>query len=144
MLTVNEHLAGLIRYGPAPMWSDACFPLVETLRKQQPAIVFAADWGMGDTMRMYLRHKIPVRNGIEPFSRQELDEFQRRHILRRISTPGSVFVSYVDSRDVFPQAKRLIAECAQANGYRRETLALVHDRRQRPVFEVYRFVPPKK
>ena len=75
MLTVNEHLAGLIRYGPGPMWSDACFPLVKTLREENPQTVFAADWGMGDTMRMYLRHQIPVRNGIEPFYRQKLDAF---------------------------------------------------------------------
>lgn len=143
VLVLNEYLAGLARYGPARMWTDAVYPLAAYLERTQPGIVYVADWGMGDTLRFYLKDETPLGNAIEPFFRKELDERESGQIIARVSHPGSVFVSYTDGWDMFPQAKKLASECAAAAGYRRETLQLIRDRQGRAVFEIYRFLPPE-
>ncbi len=140
VLVFNEHLAGLIRYGPTTFWTDATQPLAVSLRRLQPAIVYAADWGMGDTLRAYLGRKVPVANAIEPFTRRELDGAERQQILKRMSFPGALFVGYTEGREVFPIAKQLLAEQAAETGFRKELLEIVCDSRGRPTFEIYSFV----
>ncbi len=140
VLLWNTYFAGLIRFGPGPMWSDATYPLADRLREAQPGIVYAADWGMGDTLRMFLQGRIPMGNAIEPFYRDTLDPVERAHVVKRLEQPGAVFVSYADGRDTFPKAKRMVDQVARESGFRRESVATVRDRRGRPVFEIYRYV----
>ena len=141
VLVTNEHLSGIIRLGPARMWSDAVFELGRYLREQKPGIVYAADWGMGDTLRLYLRDDTPIGNAVEPFDRQELDETQSKEIVKRINHPGSIFVNYTEGREFFPNAARLVLKRAEEVGFQRVPLRVIHDRRGRPIFELYRFAP---
>jgi hypothetical protein len=144
MLLMNECLAGLIRFGPSPMWSDAVYPLAKSIEESWPEVVYVADWGMGDSLRMFLGHRVKVENAIEPFHRQELDEDERHRIVERIERPASVFVSYTDPRDMFPTAKRLLKQGAAEAGYDIEMIEVVHDRRGRAVFEIFRFATAPK
>jgi len=139
VLVMNEYLAGLIRFGPGRMWTDAVYPLAEVLKKRQPPIIYAADWGMGDTLRMLLEGKTPVAGAVEPFNRRQLDKFETEQVRKRLAEPGALFVSFVSGKETFPQARRLVLRCAEQAGYRRELLEVVRDRRGRPVFEIARY-----
>ncbi len=136
---LNEYLSGLIRFGPAPMWTDAVYPLAEALKEHRPGVIYAADWGMSNSVRMLLEGKTPLGNAVDPISRQELDAAERARVLERVAQPGAVFVAFVDGRGYFPAAKRLLLQSAEAAGFRRKLLATVPDRRGRPVFELFRF-----
>ena len=96
---------------------------------------------MGDTVRLLLMDRIPLGNAVEPFSRQELDDFEKEQILKRVSHPESLFVAYAEGKDQFPKARVLLRDWAAANGWRKESLEVVSDRHGRPTFEIYRFTP---
>lgn len=138
-LVTNEHLARLVRFGPEPLWTDAVFPLTTYLEQSGAPLVYASDWGMGDTLRLLFDGKIQLGNSIEPFSRTAMDDEERRHIHERIERTDALFVGYSGARKVFPQAEQLLFQVAGQAGYRREVLKVVQDSHGRPVFEVYRF-----
>jgi hypothetical protein len=140
VMVMNEYVAGLIRRGPGPMWSDACYALTDSIKRREPQIVYAADWGMGDTVRLLLMDRIPLGNAVEPFSRQDLDDFEREQMLKRVSHPESLFVAYTGGKEHFPKARTLLRDWAAENGWREEALETVSDRHGRPTFEIYRFV----
>ncbi len=139
LLVVNEHLAGLIRYGAAPMWTDAIYPLTEAVRRIRPANVFVADWGMGDGLRMFLKGRPPVDNAINPFGREQLDDREREQILERAAVANGLFISHAGGREVFPVSQHLAEACAEQGGFRREPVGVIHDSRGREVFELYRY-----
>ena len=121
------------------MWTDAVYPLSDYIRQSTARRVYAADWGMGDALRLLLDDKTALGNAIEPFSRQEMDDDERRRVLERMARSDAVFVGYTGGNEMFPAAKRLLFRCAREAGFRREVLEVVHDRNGRPIFEVYKF-----
>jgi len=139
VLVLNQHLAGLVVFGPGPMWTDAIYPLAEAVERRRPAVVFAADWGIDNPLLLFTEGRVPIRMAAVPLHMQSLSEAESERVLERVATPNAVFVAYADGREVFPAVKRLVRECAEAAGYRRELLETVQDGRGRPVFELYRF-----
>jgi hypothetical protein len=139
VLVTNEHLARLLRFGPEPLWTDAVFPLTEVLQRSGIPQVYAADWGMGDTLRVLFNGKIQLGNAIEPFMRTVMEDEERRHIHERLERADALFVGYTNGRKVFPRAEQLLFQVAEETGYRREVVNIVRDANRRPVFEVYRF-----
>lgn len=139
MLVTNEHLARLVRFGPGLMFTDAVYPLSDYIRQSTARQVYAADWGMGDTLKLLLDDKTALGNAIEPFSRLEMDASERRRVLERMARSDAVFVGYTQGNEMFPAAKQLLLRCAREAGFRREVLEVVRDRNGRPIFEVYRF-----
>ncbi len=135
----NAHLAGLVRHGPAPRWSDALYPLVDYVKSLEPSVVYPADWGMDFSLRLFLEWTPPVREAIN-LHPAVLDEAERARMHVRLSQRKPIFVAYVDGKEVFPEGKRLVREAAEEEGYRYELLRKVDDSRGRPVFEVFRFV----
>ena len=139
ILLINWHLAGFVRFGPGPAWTTASYSLAEAVNRTKPAVIFTADWGMGDALRMLLRGEIPIHNAVEPYHLTELDDAERQAILSRLNAEAAVYINYVDGRDVFPNAKRLFQECAEEHGFTQELIEVVRDSRGRDVFELYRF-----
>ncbi len=139
VLLLNEYFAGLVRFGPGRFWSDAIYPLCDYLKSVKPEVVYAADWGMDYSTRLFLGRGIPVAEAINLFPQPELNDVERSRMQKRMSQPTAVFVSYVDGKEVFPKGKRLIQQYADENGYDKKLLREISDSRNRPVFEVYRF-----
>ncbi len=139
ILVLNQQLAGLIVFGPGPAWSDATWRLAPAVERHQPAVVYAADWGIDNPLLLLTEGRIPIRMAAAPLDLRSLTEAQRRRVLERVARPGSIFVAYAEGRGVFPAVKRLVDECAAEAGYRRVVLEAVRDSRGRAVFELYRF-----
>ena len=139
LLVLNQHLAGLVVFGPGPAWSDATWRLAPAVERHGPAAVYAADWGIDNPLLLLTEGRIPIRMAAAPLHMQSLTETQKKAVLERVAEPASVFVAYAKGREVFPAVKRLVTECAEGAGYRRVVLETVRDSRGRPVFEIYRF-----
>ncbi len=140
-LVLNQHLAGLIVFGPGPAWSDATWRLAPAVERHKPAVVYAADWGIDNPLLLLTEGQIPIQMAAAPLYVQSLTGPQKKAVLERVAEPGSLFVAYTEGREVFPAIKRLVNGCAAEAGYRRVVLEVVRDSRGRPVFEIYRFHP---
>lgn len=139
----NEYLARLIRFGPQPMWTDAVFALAEEVRASGARYVHPADWGIGDPVKLLTAGAVIVEDAVQPIMRQELDEQERRRLLERLEHPDALFVGYVEGRRYFPRAGELLDQAAREAGYARRQIRVIEDRRGRPVFEVFEFVPAR-
>lgn len=140
-LATNEYLARLIRYGPERMWTDAIFELAHRVRDSGARYFHPADWGMGDQVRLLTAGSIVVEEAVQPFSRESLDEEERRLVLERIGRRDAVFARYVPGWGYFPAAIRLLEETAREAGFELAPIGIVQDRRGRPVFELFAFRP---
>jgi hypothetical protein len=139
LLVTNDFLARLVRNGAGTVWSDAVFTLTRHLNETRPSQVYANDWGFLETVRMLQQGRMPIDIGLDHFTLEEVTGEHLDHLRARLEVEGAVFVSYVDGRESFPNVKRLVEEAANAEGYRRENLAIISDRLSAPLFEVYRY-----
>ena len=61
LLVLNEYYNQAVRNGGSLNWTDAIFPLARALRGIPADLVFVADWGMLDSLRLLERGRLPVR-----------------------------------------------------------------------------------
>jgi hypothetical protein len=138
-LVTNEYFSRLVRNGAGETWTDAIYPLSDSLRAVKARTIYINDWGILDVLRMLNRGKLPLRVGSHPLSKPELDAKDKRIVLERMSEAESIFVSHTDAAEQFTGVNARLRALAAEAGYRREMLAEIADRNGRPIFEVFRF-----
>ena len=130
LLVLNQYYVQIRRNGGADNWSDACFPLTERLVTMKPDIVFLADWGFFDTLRLLSRGSLRL-SGVELNNDQDTAQW--------LAMPNGVFVVHSPGSESFQGRRAQLLEVTKKLGYRTENVQVVHDRNQRPRFEIYRF-----
>ena len=129
-LVTNECYANLAMFGPPDHWSDAIYPLLDWLQKNQPASVYSLDWGIEGPLRCLGQGALPLRD-----------------VSKMLSGPltpagGRMFIYYVD-RSRHPNANlERLRNLAAAASLLEEPLTLVRDHNNRPVYAVVRYVDP--
>ncbi len=140
VLVANEYFYVGYSYGGAPVWSDAIYPLSDFLKGTGSGNVYCVDWGMLDSLR-YLNHgKLKLAVGSDPMSKTQLGPGDREAALRIVNDTGAVFVAHTKEFENFPGTNERLVKFAEAEGYRREMLAVISDSFGRQTFEVYRLV----
>ena len=142
-LVTNEYFARLVRNGGGETWTDAIFPLSDSLRRVKARTIYIDDWGMFDVLRMLNRGRLPLRVGSDPLSKPQLEPEDKRVVLERISERESIFVGHTDAAEQFAGVNARLRGLAAEAGYRREMLAEIADRNGRSIFEVFRFEPDR-
>jgi hypothetical protein len=137
LLVTNEYLACLIRYGPAVTWTDAIYPLSNSLRKESRDVI-VMDWDIYDPLLLIERGAIKLRSGFFEVMSDAPGEKQRIESL--IANQGALFVTHTPENQFFPIPNRKLETAAAALGYRKELLQTVMDGHGRKVFEVYELV----
>jgi 4-amino-4-deoxy-L-arabinose transferase-like glycosyltransferase len=140
LLVLNQHLAQLIRYGAAGVWSDAIFPLSERLAASPGRNIFLSDWGELDNLILLNQGRLRIWIGSDPLVGPQISPGDLRQIGRMLSTPSSVFVCHTKPYEVFPGVTERLIEGAQRLGYSRRVLDTVADSNGRPVYEIVDFV----
>jgi hypothetical protein len=139
VLVANEYYFVAYSFGGSSAWSDAIFPLSDYLKGAASGNVYCVDWGMLDPLRYLNRGKLKLAVGSDPISRKELSPDDREAVLRMVSEPGAVFVAHTKEFENFQGTNDRLLKFADAEGYRRDMLAVIPDKFGRPAFEVYRF-----
>ncbi|MCS7024211.1 MAG: glycosyltransferase family 39 protein [Bryobacteraceae bacterium] len=139
LLVHNHYLAQLIRNGGPGVWTDAIFPLARQLEDLSPKQIFVTDWGILDNVRLLQQGRIPIYWGSEPLMSDTPDAAQIEAARRMFATPGAVFVSYTDDRQVFGPVNGRLRKLSESFGFQRELLAVIHDGNGRPAFEIFYF-----
>jgi len=138
-LVTNEYFSRQVRNGGGEVWTDAIYPLSDSLRRVKAHTIYINDWGILDVLRLLNRGKLPLRVGSDPLSKPQLDADDKRIVLARMSEAESIFVGHTDAAEQFAGVNARLRALAAEGGYRREMLAEIADRNGRPIFEVFRF-----
>ena len=140
LAVTNGYYWRIVRNGGSREWSDAIFPLSDYFSKTPAHEIFAADWGIQDSLRLLNRGRLPLglvglAGGDSAVPAGEADR-----LVKLISRPDNLFVTHAKEYVVFAGADEKLARFAAARGFRPERVTTICDSYERPTFEIYRFV----
>jgi hypothetical protein len=138
LLLTNQYLACLIRYGPAVTWTDAIYPLSNSLANETREVI-VMDWDIYDPLLLLHRGSVHMRAGFFEVMNDAPGQSERA-IDSMLASERAVFVTHTAEKQFFPLPNRRLETSAAARGYRKELLRTVADVHGRRVFEVYQFV----
>jgi hypothetical protein len=139
VLVINEYYAVMVRYGGAPGWNGAIYPLSDYLKHVPAAKVICMDWGIMEPLQFLNQGNLPISWGDGEVSKPELSPEDREAVKQMISEPGSLFLAHTEADEFFPGGSPKLVKFAGEFGYRREMLRTVSDGYGRDFFELYRF-----
>jgi hypothetical protein len=139
LLVVEQYIYQFERDGAAGNFTDALFPLTETLSKRTAQPIYVLDWGIDVTVNLETSGHLMLRVANGPFMDDTPSQADRDIAGRMIADRDAVFVSHVAERESFPGVGRRADQMALGLGYRKQVLETIADSNGRPVFEVFRY-----
>ena len=133
LLLTNQYLAYLVRYGPTVAWTDAIYPLSNSLTKETREVI-VMDWGIYDPLLLLQRGGVRLRAGFFEIMNDAPGSIES------LLDKEAIFVTHTADSQFFPAANQKLETAAMERGYRKQLLRVVADGRGRSVFEAYRFV----
>jgi 4-amino-4-deoxy-L-arabinose transferase-like glycosyltransferase len=140
LLVLNQHVYQFARNGAAGNFTDALFPLAQTLTHYRDQRIWSIDWGIFYTMDLAGEGRLPLRPANDLLMSDTPSETERTILSRILSYPDSIFVGHVPAREEFRGVGARLQRFADSTGYHRQPLQTVFDSNGRPVFEIFRFV----
>jgi hypothetical protein len=140
-LLTNEYFARLVRWGPAPPWSDAIHALRARLAETPSGGMLAVDQDILPPLRLLGRGVLPLRLSPAWMTPGALD-LRQTAAARAVLEAGSFhFLSYVSRTGRDDAALDHLRNLAARFGCRESVVADIPDRNGRPVFRISRFEP---
>ena len=138
LLVTNQYLACLIRYGPTVTWSDAIYPLSNSLANETREVI-VMDWDIYDPLLLLHGGGAHMYAGFFQIINDPPGQAERA-IDGMLSDQPAVFVTHTRDNQFFPLANQKLEAAAAARGYSKQLLRTVADGHGRRVFEVFQFV----
>jgi hypothetical protein len=138
LVLTNQYLANLVRYGPTVTWTDAIYPLSNSLAKESRQVI-VMDWDIYDPLLLMQRGGFPMRAGYFEIMNGGPGQVEKA-IEGMLASQPAVFVTHTPESQFFPLVNQKLETTAAALGYRKELLRAVADGHGRRVFEVYQFI----
>jgi len=129
LLTTNQYLAWFITNGSGGGWTDAIFPLAESIEDKSASWFGLVDWGYQNGLTTLHEGDLPLFAVDEKW-----DGFRQQ-----VSSPDFLFIQHTEDKQLFPGVNDRIRKAAAALGYVERLERTVADRNGRPVFELFRF-----
>jgi hypothetical protein len=129
MLTTNQYLARLIVNGGSGGWSDAIFPLAESIEDKSASWFGLVDWG-------YLNGLRALHEGDLPLFIVDVNGADFR---QQVGSPDFLFIQHTEDKQIFRGINDHIRQAAANLGYVENVRQTIADRNGRPVFELFRF-----
>jgi hypothetical protein len=136
-LVLNEHLAQVVEGGNTVLWTDAIDPLAARLRATPARHVYVMDWGMFDALRALSEGTLPLEHGPDVFLR----DTEKKLPPAMLARPDALFLGHTEGNEVDTGTAARLDALAESAGLRKHVAKTIADRKGRPVFEVYRFLP---
>jgi hypothetical protein len=140
LVLTNQYLTGLIRYGPTITWTDAIYPLSNSLAKETCEVI-VMDWDIYDPLLLLRGSEANIRAGLFEIMTDAPGEAEKT-IGRMLANVPAVFVTHTPETRFFPVINQKLETTAARLGFRKELLRVVVDGHGRRVFEVYQFAKP--
>jgi hypothetical protein len=138
LLVTNQYLVCLIRYGPTVAWTDAIYPLSNSLANETRGVM-VMDWDIYDPLLLLHGGGVNMHAGFFQIMNDAPGQAEQA-IDSMLAEQGAVFVTHTRDSQFFPLANQKLEAAAAARGYSKQLLRTVADGHGRRVFEVYQFV----
>lgn len=140
LLVLNQYFTQATRVCGGTVWTDAIFPLHQTLKSTPAPAINLLGWGTEYTLIMLEKGALPLRNAAAHVMEENPSADDRRAIEAILGETGALFVAHTAELEIQQGvAKRFDAQAASF-GFRREAVQAISDRCGRPTFEVFRYV----
>lgn len=129
LLTTNQYLARLITNGSGGGWTDAVFPLAESIEDKSASWFGLVDWGYLNGLRTLHEGDLPLF----------IPDPEGHDFLQQVSSPDFLYIQHTEDKQIFTGVNGKIRQAAGELGYVEHVERTVPDRNGRPVFELFRF-----
>lgn len=140
LLVVNQYYSQLVQHGAYDTFTDALFPLSESLTGATETI-YIADWGMFDSLNLLHRGRLKLRIASGPLQTDTPSPAELEDLDRMLRDPGGLWIGHVPEREAFHGVGDRLQQRAAQLGLRRQTVRVIPDSHGRPIFEVWRILP---
>jgi hypothetical protein len=134
MLLLSTYYTNLIRNGAVVAWTDAIYPAVDALRRNNTERVCTTDWGFYDNIRSMVQNRIFMCVAEDPIT-----EETKKYALAQISDPKTVFIAHTPGNEIEEGRVPLIEKFAAIHGYRKVSLGVFADGNGRPTIQIFTF-----
>jgi hypothetical protein len=140
LLVVNQYLYQFERFGAWDSFTDAIYPLAESLDGSKETI-WVGDWGIFDSLALLNEGRLNLRIVSGELSADVPNEFEQKQLQEMLADRNALVVTHVSEREVFPNVGKHLDQLTEAAGLRKELVRAVTDSNGRPIFEVIRLAP---
>jgi 4-amino-4-deoxy-L-arabinose transferase-like glycosyltransferase len=145
LLVVNEHYVQLIENGTSVIWSDALYPLSQSMNKFPARYVATIDWGMLNTLRLLDRGRLSLLDEEGALANKpELSAEDKAVLSILLAEPTTLFVGHIPGKEIYAGMAARLEDFAGNRKFTKEMLDVVHDRNGREVFQIFRFRSPDR
>ncbi len=134
--TTLTYYADEFRFGGTPVWSDAFYGAMHSVRESGTDRVCLLDWGFYDNTRLFLRGRVGLCTPNPAGSEQDANSTREE-----LRMPNSVYVAHVPGEELVPGSAQRFLEFAAAEGYEPAGRKVFRDRTGRPVIETFTMQP---
>jgi hypothetical protein len=134
LFLTSQYRASLIREGPMVTFTDAIYPLSDSLANETRDVI-VMDWDIYDPLLLLRSGSGNLRAGFFDI----MNGPPEAKIQALLNNDAAVFVTHTLDNQFFPTVNQKLETAAAALGYRKDLLRYVKDSHGRIVFEVYRF-----
>ncbi len=137
LLLLNQCFASLTTNGTTTIWTDAIYPLYDYLDSHKAGHVVVTDWGYSTTLCVFSDGSLPFQD--ISYALLGPSDAQIDWLRSLIGDPKNVFVEHAPGSEQFVAATQRFAWLADQTHRRKEVVAVIKDRNQRPRFEIVRY-----
>jgi hypothetical protein len=141
LLALGRNFTQLRACGATTIWTGAIAPLADFVSHTPAKRIYVLDWGMMNVLRALGRGSLPLDFARDRLA-EPLDGARRAAVLHMAGVEGAVFIDHTPGNAILPPVGGRLVAIAQAAGYRKQSLRVIDDRYGRPIFDVFRFLPP--
>lgn len=138
LLLTNQYLYQFFRYGSPHAWTDAIVPLSTAVDRMGPAQIVIDDWGLIDPLILLHHGKLKASIVDNSFLSAAEDDNSKKWDLDRLER--GLWLGHTPAYEEITGINDSITKAADAAGFRKQVVEVIHDRHGRPVFEMFRFV----
>ncbi|MDP9171307.1 MAG: glycosyltransferase family 39 protein, partial [Acidobacteriota bacterium] len=102
VLTTNEYFSEFTVNGGAGGWTDAIYPLANSVEKNSASWIGLVDWGYLNQLRMLHEGDLPLFLPPIPPAGAQPSEAERAELKEAISDSTRLFIQHTDDKQMFP------------------------------------------
>jgi len=133
LLVVNQYLFQLERNGAYGFFTDALYPLSDSISDAAGDTIYLVDWGVWGNLNFLHEGRLKLQPAWPIPSRGATE------IENMLSDPRGLFLDHVPAREYYQGSDDRLNAVAEASGYARHTVRTIQDSNGRPVFALFRF-----